>query len=534
MHENSGNSVIYYAHYTEGGVNKTGLTVTITVYEVIRDGTKTEVVTDGACTEIGDGLYRYLLASGTVDAAAEYVAVFHTATDTVDAQDIPAMWVIDRAGTEKLDTGITLADDAITAAKFDESTAYPLKSADTGSTQVARVGADSDTLETLSDQLDVVQTDLDNPAQYKADVSGLALEATLTAIKGAGWTTETLVTLKAYVDEIETRLTATRAGYLDKLNVTGTLAHSDAAATYKADVSGLAPANEYDARMTALQADLDNPDQYKADVSALATQESVNAIPTTPLLAANYTAPDNAGIGAIKTKTDQLTFTTLNKVDASATIDPTGLATSEALEIVDYKMDAVKAKTDQLAFSVPNRIDASATVDPTGIATSEELAALDDKIDSIKSKTDLMDASSITITPTVIGSKITVLRGDTFIADVAGLGSLAAYVTLDFTVKHSTNQSDDNAIIRIRKNADGLSDGLLRLNGAAYPTGGDGSLTITDEAAGDVMIMLKEDVTDDLLPGTYVYDIQLIEANEVSTLTSGTLIVSADVTRLVE
>lgn len=36
------------------------------------------------------------------------------------------------------------------------------------------------------------------------------------------------------------RLTATRAGYLDRLNVTGTLAHSDAAATYKADVSALA------------------------------------------------------------------------------------------------------------------------------------------------------------------------------------------------------------------------------------------------------------------------------------------------------
>jgi len=180
--------------------------------------------------------------------------------------------------------GVTLADDAITSAKFDESTAYPLKSADTGATQVARVGADSDTLETLSDQLDVVQTDLDNPAQYKADVSGLALEATLTAIKGAGWTTETLVTLKAYVDEIETRLTAVRAGYLDKLNVTGTLAHSDAAATYKADVSGLAPANEYDARMTALQADLDNPDQYKADVSGLATSAEVGAIDTDTIM----------------------------------------------------------------------------------------------------------------------------------------------------------------------------------------------------------------------------------------------------------
>lgn len=47
-----------------------------------------------------------------------------------------------------------LADDIITAAAHDESTAFPLRSADTGSTQVARTGADGDTLETLSDQLD--------------------------------------------------------------------------------------------------------------------------------------------------------------------------------------------------------------------------------------------------------------------------------------------------------------------------------------------------------------------------------------------
>ena len=50
--------------------------------------------------------------------------------------------------------GVSLADDAITSAKFDESTAYPLKSDDSGATQVARTGADSDTLETISDQID--------------------------------------------------------------------------------------------------------------------------------------------------------------------------------------------------------------------------------------------------------------------------------------------------------------------------------------------------------------------------------------------
>jgi hypothetical protein len=56
----------------------------------------------------------------------------------------------------KAGDAMTLVNDAITAAKFDESTAFPLMSADTGSTAVARTGADSDTLETISDQLDTV------------------------------------------------------------------------------------------------------------------------------------------------------------------------------------------------------------------------------------------------------------------------------------------------------------------------------------------------------------------------------------------
>ena len=178
MIENSGNSVIFYAHYTTDGVSTASLTVTIDVYEVTRAGTATLVVDDGACTDVGAGIYRYLLASGTVDAAAEYIGVFHTATDTVDAQDIPAMWVIDRAGTEKLDTGITLADDAITASKFDESTASPLKSADTGNTQVARVGADSDTLETLSDEIAAVKAET---AAILVD-TGTTLDGNITAI----------------------------------------------------------------------------------------------------------------------------------------------------------------------------------------------------------------------------------------------------------------------------------------------------------------------------------------------------------------
>lgn len=60
-------------------------------------------------------------------------------------------------GTGYADVNVqAMADDVITAGKFDESTAFPIKSTDTGSTKIARTGADSDTLKTLSEQLDVL------------------------------------------------------------------------------------------------------------------------------------------------------------------------------------------------------------------------------------------------------------------------------------------------------------------------------------------------------------------------------------------
>jgi len=107
----------------------------------------------------------------------------------------------------------------------------------------------TDTGTTLPGLLATIQADLDNPDQYKADVAALALEATLTAIKGAGWTDENLTTIDALIDAIkavtdqlpnggalndlatlEARLTAVRAGYLDEL----------AAANLPTDIAALA------------------------------------------------------------------------------------------------------------------------------------------------------------------------------------------------------------------------------------------------------------------------------------------------------
>lgn len=302
--------------------------------------------------------------------------------------------------------------------------------------------------------LTAIQNDLDNPNQYKADVSNLALQATSLAIKG------------------------------------------------QTDKIPAAPAQtgEYNAALTAIQADLDNPTQYKADVSGLATtahvQEvenkidaidvTVNTIPTNPLLDTAYTAPDNAGIAAIQEKTEQLTFTAPNKVDASATVDLTGIATSDDLDIIGGKVDGILNK---------------------------------------------LNVSSVEYVTAVVGSTITILRGDTLSARLLDLGDLTQYANLDFTVKRVAGELDDAAKIRLRKNASGTDDGLLRLNGAEHATATDGSIVIDDLATGDIEIKLTAAATQELVPGNYVYDVQLITANEVKTLTSGTCQVTADVTR---
>ena len=80
--------------------------------------------------------------------------------------------------------GVDLADDAITSAKFDESTAFALGSADTGATAVARVGADSDTLETLSDEIAAIAGDASAANQT-------TIINHLTDIKGPTWSADT-------------------------------------------------------------------------------------------------------------------------------------------------------------------------------------------------------------------------------------------------------------------------------------------------------------------------------------------------------
>jgi hypothetical protein len=98
MIEQVSNSVKFLAFFTASKQGKTGLTVTIDIY----NPSGTQIVTAGSATALGGGLYSYTLTSNN-SAEGEYAAIFKTSDSTVDAQHIPSLWVLGRAGVENLD-----------------------------------------------------------------------------------------------------------------------------------------------------------------------------------------------------------------------------------------------------------------------------------------------------------------------------------------------------------------------------------------------------------------------------------------------
>lgn len=102
MLEQSGNALPFLAFFTESKLGKTGLTVTVDVYE-----DSTLILSEQSATEVGGGLYFYQLPAINVDANALYSVVFKTATTTVDLQHVPALWVVGRGWVNDVDEAIS-------------------------------------------------------------------------------------------------------------------------------------------------------------------------------------------------------------------------------------------------------------------------------------------------------------------------------------------------------------------------------------------------------------------------------------------
>ena len=104
--EQTGVALTFYAFYVATKQGVTGLTVTVDVWRVNTSASPTQIVTAGSATAVGGGLYLYQLASASVTVEGEYIAIFQTTSSTPDQQEIPAIWVVSKAGTEYLDASV--------------------------------------------------------------------------------------------------------------------------------------------------------------------------------------------------------------------------------------------------------------------------------------------------------------------------------------------------------------------------------------------------------------------------------------------
>lgn len=154
--------------------------------------------------------------------------------DTVGTAEVTLDKSTDACGPKVL----TVIEDSVYDAMFAASAAFPANFADLGinsSGHISRV--------TLVDTT-TANTDMRGTDNALLAASYIApANSDITAIKAKTDNLPASPAAQGKLDDVESRLTATRAGYLDNLNVTGTLANTDNANTFKADVSGLSTFN---------------------------------------------------------------------------------------------------------------------------------------------------------------------------------------------------------------------------------------------------------------------------------------------------
>jgi hypothetical protein len=138
MIEQVSTSVKFLAFFTASKQGKTGLTVTIDIY----DPSGSQIVIGGNATALGGGLYSYTLSTDN-SSEGEYAAIFKTSDTSVDSQHIPSLWVLGRAGVENLDaaTSTRLPSSGYTAPTAAPTVTAIRQEMDSNSTKLANLDA---------------------------------------------------------------------------------------------------------------------------------------------------------------------------------------------------------------------------------------------------------------------------------------------------------------------------------------------------------------------------------------------------------
>lgn len=377
MLEQTSTSVKFLAFFTASKQGKTGLTVTIDIY----DPSGTQIVTGGSATAIGGGLYSYTLSSNN-SAEGEYAAIFKTTDSTVDSQHIPSLWVLGRAGVETLDATVS-SRSTITAAQVNAEADTAL--ADVGLTSTitgridqaisSRLAAADYTAPSAAPTVTAIRQEMDSNSTKLAN-----LDATVSSrLATSGYTAPTTPPTAAEI------ATAVEGSLLNE---------ADGQAVLNAIVGAIGNTNLSEVSLVAaVRADLERvggkidsiPTTSAPSASTVASQVRtelgtelgrIDAAVSTRLASASYTAPTAAPTAAQNASAVRSELSTeLGRVDAAVS---TRLASSAYTAPANSDITSIKAKTDNL---------------PASPAATGDIPAAN--ITAIKAKTDLLNTDRL-------------------------------------------------------------------------------------------------------------------------------------------
>lgn len=268
---------------------------------------------------------------------------------------------ISDAGNLDLDTLLARLDAAITS----RNSTVP-DAAGTAASLHATTDGKVDDVKDVADTVAIDVAGLDGDAMRGTDGANTTVPDAAGTAASLHATTDALVTtvdavvdaIKAVTDNLPNsgslsdlatlaaRLTAARAGYLDKLNVVGTLANTDNAASFMADVSLLAA----EATLTAMKGSGWTDETLKAIMDAVEALSPGDATLANQTIIKNrlgaWTATgDNTVLGAIKAMASKI-------ADAPSDIGGTFAPSTDSLE-------AIRDKLTSTTISVVNPINAA-------------------------------------------------------------------------------------------------------------------------------------------------------------------------------
>jgi hypothetical protein len=295
-----------------------------------------------------------------------------------------------------------------------------------------------------------------------------------------------------------------------------------------------------------------DPADFKADVTNLDVAVSTRSTLTQAQVLSDATPFAGANVAAIKAKTDNLPASpaavgsamTLADGAITAAVIATGAVDADAIAAdaigaSELAADAVTEIQNGLATSANQttilanqttllaRIGAftgtgvntilgflkalasKAATLPSDIGgtftpTTDSLEALQENEEEIDADvwaytTRTLTQAAASVVSAVTGSSLTITAYVDYSATLTGLTIPSTWTKMWFTVKLEEEDADSESIIQIQVSnpADATNDGLLYLEGAAYATKTDGSLTV-NQSGGTVAIALKAAATDGL------------------------------------